>query len=105
MVGPISRINADCHQRIEEMRVIIEDLEALKELNDELEEGHVETEKQLNDEIGKLISPHMPLLTFSDKLSGNLREERARSSDLDAVVLDMESTLNQFRDLVGNLQT
>jgi dynactin 1 len=36
------------------MRATIEDLEALKELNDELEENHVETEKHLNTEIGKL---------------------------------------------------
>jgi len=34
------------------MRVIIEDLEALKELNDELEESHIEDEKQLQAEIG-----------------------------------------------------
>lgn len=34
------------------MRVAIEDLEALKELNDELEENHVEAERQLNAEIG-----------------------------------------------------
>lgn len=35
------------------MRIAIEDLEALKELNDELEENHVETEKQLQEEIGQ----------------------------------------------------
>ena len=34
------------------MRVTIEDLEALKELNDELEENHVETERALNEDIG-----------------------------------------------------
>ena len=39
-------------QKIEEMRITIEDLEALKELNDELEENHVETEKALQEEIG-----------------------------------------------------
>lgn len=39
------------------MRVTIEDLEALKELNDELEENHVETERSLNEEIG-IISGH-----------------------------------------------
>ncbi len=38
-------------QKIEEMRITIEDLEALKELNDELEENHVETEKQLNEDL------------------------------------------------------
>jgi hypothetical protein len=34
------------------MRITIEDLEALKELNDELEENHVETEKSMQEESG-----------------------------------------------------
>ena len=34
------------------MRIVIEDLEALKELSDELEENHVETEKAMQEEIG-----------------------------------------------------
>lgn len=38
------------------MRITIEDLEALRELNDELEETHVETEKALQDDIGILCS-------------------------------------------------
>lgn len=42
-------------QKIEEMRIIIEDLEALKELSDELEENHVETERALQDDIGLLL--------------------------------------------------
>jgi hypothetical protein len=37
------------------MRITIEDLEALKELNDELEENHLETEKSLQDEISAII--------------------------------------------------
>jgi len=32
--------------------VVIEDLEALKDLNDELEENHMETEKALQEDIG-----------------------------------------------------
>ena len=40
-------------QKIEDMRITIEDLEALKELNDELEENHVETEKALNEDLGQ----------------------------------------------------
>lgn len=35
------------------MRITIEDLEALKELSDELEENHVETEKQLNEDLSR----------------------------------------------------
>ena len=35
------------------MRITIEDLEALKELNDELEENHIETEKTMQEDIGE----------------------------------------------------
>jgi len=35
------------------MRITIEDLEALKELNDELEENHVETEKAMQEDLGE----------------------------------------------------
>lgn len=41
------------HQKIEEMRIMVEDLEALKELSDELEENHVETEKALLEDLGR----------------------------------------------------
>jgi len=47
------------------MRITIEDLESLKELSDELEENHVETEKQLYDDIGNACKFHPDnLLTF-----------------------------------------
>lgn len=36
------------------MRAEIEDLEAFKELGDEMEENHVETEKALQEEIGTI---------------------------------------------------
>ena len=39
-------------QKIEEMRITIEDLEALKELSDEMEENHLETEKALQEDLG-----------------------------------------------------
>jgi dynactin 1 len=41
---------------MEEMRAAIEDLEALKELSDEIEETHVETEKALQEEIGAVAT-------------------------------------------------
>lgn len=44
------------------MRIAIEELEDLKELNDELEENHLETEKQLEEEIGRLL---LPLFLFN----------------------------------------
>jgi hypothetical protein len=45
------------------MRQTIEDLEALKDLNDELEENHVESEKQLSGEIGELLDSRGRKLT------------------------------------------
>ncbi|OCF42027.1 dynactin 1 [Kwoniella heveanensis CBS 569] len=91
MLEQLTERNLQMGERIEEMRVTIEDLEALKELNDELEENHVEAEKQLNEEI--------------ENLTLQLRDEQARSADLDNVILDMESTISQFRDLVADLQS
>jgi dynactin 1 len=43
----------------------IEDLESLKELNDELEENHVETEKALQEDLGKLNSTPIILSLIS----------------------------------------
>lgn len=51
-------------QKIEEMRITIEDLEALKELNDELEENHMETEKAMQEEIS--MSPFATHSSSSD---------------------------------------
>lgn len=38
------------------MRITIEDLEAIKELSDELEENHIETEKALHEDLGSSLS-------------------------------------------------
>lgn len=88
------------------MRQTIEDLEALKDLNDELEENHVEAEKQLNSEIGE-YSDHVLteiMLTDVEMLSAQLRDERQKSSELDTIIGETEATIAQFRDLVANLQ-
>lgn len=91
LLEELTERNLQMSEKIEEMRSTIEDLEALKELSDELEENHVETEKQLEEEITLLTT--------------KLREEVQRAVDLEAVVVDMENTINQFRELVANLQS
>ena len=52
MLEQLTERNLSLSEKVEELTATIEDLEALKELNDELEETHVETEKQLLEEIG-----------------------------------------------------
>ncbi|KAI0829040.1 dynactin [Trametes gibbosa] len=78
-------------EKIEEMRITIEDLEALKELNDELEENHVETEKAMQEEI--------------DAKDVQIREQVRKIESLEEACQDLEGTIVQFRELVLQLQT
>ena len=90
------------------MRVTIEDLEALKELNDELEENHVETERSLNEEIG-ISNRHgiscIALTSSSESKDTNIRELDARVESLEESCQDLELTIVRFRELVMQLQT
>ena len=75
---------------VNELRGAIEDLENLKELNDELEINHVEAEKQMQEEID-----------FKD----SLLLDRERTTKLQQEALDdKDYTITQFRTLVSTLQ-
>lgn len=78
-------------EEINELKAAIEDLEALKEISDELEYTHIETEKQLQEEI--------------DYREGLFSESVRKISQQDEVIEDLEYTLSRFRELVTNLQT
>ena len=70
------------------MRITIEDLEALKELSDELEENHMETEKQLNEDLGasNITSDrlsHLILLNRGEGNSGPRTSPQSRKSRRD----------------------
>jgi dynactin 1 len=72
------------------MRITIEDLESLKELNDELEENHVETEKQLHDDL--------------EARDMQLQESARKITNLEETCQDYEITISKFRELVLQLQ-
>lgn len=91
MLEQLTERNLTLNEKIDDMKIIIEDLEALKELADELEENHVETEKQMQEEID-----------FKDL---QLREQKKRNEALEESVADYENTILQFRELVLSLQT
>ncbi|KAF9180030.1 hypothetical protein BGZ51_006508 [Haplosporangium sp. Z 767] len=91
MIEQLSEKNITLGEKIEEMQSAIDDLEALKELNDELEENHSETEKQLQAEINIKDS--------------QLREHMKRIETLEENVGDYENTILQFRELVAHLQS
>lgn len=78
-------------EQINELKAVIEDLEALKEINDELEVNHVQHEREMQDD-----------LDFKDSL---IAEQLRRAAQQDETVEDLEYTLSRFRELVTNLQT
>jgi dynactin 1 len=89
------------------MRITIEDLEALKEMNDELEEGHVETEKQLQAELGGFDASSTQfrllltrLFETLDALEMRLQTELRNVQVLKDAVTERDSTIAQFRELV-----
>ncbi|KAF8346896.1 dynactin [Amanita rubescens] len=90
MLVQLTERNLELGEKIEEMRITIEDLEALKELNDELEENHVETEKQLNEDL--------------DVKEMQVREHVNKIEELEDTILDLDGTIGQFRELVTQLQ-
>lgn len=91
MIEELTERNMSMAEQIEELKVTIEDLESLKELNDELEINHVETEKEMQDE-----------LDFKDSI---ITEQARRAGVQELAIEDMEYTLSRFRELVTSLQT
>jgi len=90
------------------MRINIEDLEALKELSDELEENHTETEKHLHQEIGSswLNSTRLHIfIAYIETKETMIRENLRKIGSLEENCLDYENTIQQFRELVMQLQT
>ena len=91
MIEELTEKNLMLNERMDELRATIEDLEALKELNDELEINHTENEKQLQDEI--------------DYHESLLAEEFRKSAVQEGAIQDLEYTVSRFRDLVTTMQS
>ena len=90
MIEELTEKNAALSEKMDDLRLTIEELESLKELNDELELNHVENEKQLQDEIDY----HEALLT----------DEAKKAAVQDGTIQDLEYTVSRFRELVTNMQ-
>lgn len=90
------------------MRVTIEDLEALKELSEELEENHIETERSMQDEISTChFTIGWTWLISScgiDEKDVQLAERQQRIEQLEEACQDTERTISRFRELVVQLE-
>lgn len=93
------------------MRLTIEDLEMLKELADELEEQHIETEKALQEDLGKpetfsyLIILPCFITGFPDAKEMEVHDQSKKIVELNAIIEDYEHTISQFREFVLQLQS
>ncbi|GAO50839.1 hypothetical protein SAICODRAFT_51664 [Saitoella complicata NRRL Y-17804] len=90
MLEDLTEKNLTMSEQLAQMQSTIEDLEALKELADQLEEDHIETEKQMQQEID-----------YKDML---VRDQTKRIHAMEETTFDYESTIMRFRDLVGVMQ-
>ncbi len=91
MIEELTERNMNMGEQISELRAVIEDLESLKELSDELELNHVETEKQMQEEMD-----------YRDSL---MAEQVRRTAQQEEAIENYEYTLARFRDLVASLQS
>jgi dynactin 1 len=90
MIEELTERNMAMQEKIDDLELVIDDLESLKELNDELEINHVEAEKQMQEEID-----------FKDNVIG---EQSRRSAQQSQSIEDCEYTISRFRELVTSLQ-
>lgn len=91
MIEELTEKNLALNEQIDELKLTIEDLESLKELNDELEINHVETEKQMQEEI--------------DYKESVAVDQSRKSALQDETIEDLEYTVARFRELVTNMQS
>ncbi|KAJ5125605.1 hypothetical protein N7526_007782 [Penicillium atrosanguineum] len=91
MIEELADKNMRYQEEINELKAAIEDLESLREISDELEYTHIETEKQLQEEI--------------DYRDGVFSDQVRKIAQQDEVIEDLEYTLSRFRELVTNLQS
>lgn len=91
LIEDLTHRNMSLGEEVTELKAVIDELETLKELNDELEANHVQNEKEMQEE-----------LDFKDSV---IAEQIRRVTQQEQGLEDMEYTLSRFRQLVTTLQT
>ena len=91
LIEELSDKNQSLIEQMENLRAEIEELSILKELNDELELGHAEREKELQEDI--------------DYQESLLQDQVKNSAAQVATIDELEYTVTRFRELVSNMQS
>ncbi|XP_070612894.1 dynactin subunit 1 isoform X2 [Erythrolamprus reginae] len=90
MVETLTERNLDLEERVRELRETVGDLEAMNEMNDELQENARETELELREQL--------------DMATARVRDSEKRVEAAQETVADYQQTIKKYRELTGHLQ-
>ncbi|XP_041724291.1 dynactin subunit 1 isoform X6 [Coregonus clupeaformis] len=90
MVETLTERNLDLEEKVRELRETVTDLEAINEMNDELQENSRETEMELREQL--------------DLNGARVREAQKRVEAAQETVADYQQTINKYRELTASLQ-
>ncbi|KAM9450080.1 dynactin subunit 1a isoform 2-T2 [Clarias gariepinus] len=90
MVETLTERNLDLEEKVRELRETVSDLEAINEMNDELQENARETELELREQL--------------DLAGARVREADKRVEAAQETVADYQQTINKYRELTTHLQ-
>nr|XP_033465554.1 dynactin subunit 1-like isoform X3 [Epinephelus lanceolatus] len=90
MVETLTERNLDLEEKVRELRETVTDLEAINEMNDELQENARETEMELREQV--------------DLSAAKVREAEKRVEAAQETVADYQQTISKYRDLTASLQ-
>uniref|UniRef100_A0A8C6WP12 Dynactin subunit 1 n=1 Tax=Neogobius melanostomus TaxID=47308 RepID=A0A8C6WP12_9GOBI len=90
MVETLTERNLDLEEKVRELRETVTDLEAINEMNDELQENARETELELREML--------------DLGAARVREAEKRVEAAQETVADYQQTIQKYRELTAHLQ-
>ncbi|XP_051504539.1 dynactin subunit 1-like isoform X3 [Myxocyprinus asiaticus] len=90
MVETLTERNLDLEEKVRELRETVADLEAINEMNDELQENARETELELREQL--------------DLGAASVRDAEKRVEAAQETVADYQQTIQKYRELTANLQ-
>uniref|UniRef100_A0A672LKE6 Dynactin subunit 1 n=1 Tax=Sinocyclocheilus grahami TaxID=75366 RepID=A0A672LKE6_SINGR len=90
MVEMLTERNLDLEEKVRELRETVTDLEAINEMNDELQENARETELELREQL--------------DLSAASIREAEKRVEAAQETVADYQQTIQKYRELTAHLQ-
>ncbi|XP_075890184.1 dynactin subunit 1-like isoform X3 [Nelusetta ayraudi] len=90
MVETLTERNLDLEEKVRELKETVTDLEAINEMNDELQENARETEMELREQL--------------DMGGAKVREAEKRVEAAQETVADYQQTISKYRDLTAGLQ-